>query len=29
MGFEDLTDLPITWADHEDIAIGLYDKFKL
>ncbi|MEJ6693560.1 MAG: Fe-S cluster assembly protein IscX [Saprospiraceae bacterium] len=27
MGFEELTDLPITWADHEDIAIGLYDKF--
>ena len=27
MGFEELTDLPISWVDHEDIAIGLYDKF--
>jgi len=27
MGFQDLTDLPIEWKDHEDIAIGLYDKF--
>jgi len=27
MSFDELTNLPITWADHEDIAIGLYDKF--
>jgi FeS assembly protein IscX len=25
MGFE--LDLPIHWNDHEDIAMGLYDKF--
>ena len=25
MSFE--LDLPIEWADHEDIAMGLYDKF--
>ena len=22
-----LDDLPIKWADHEDVAMGLYDKF--
>lgn len=27
MSFDELTNLPIEWADHEDIAIGLYDKF--
>ncbi len=27
MAFEELDNLPINWADHEDIAIGLYDKF--
>ncbi len=27
MAFEDFDDLPIDWADHEDIAMGLYDKF--
>jgi FeS assembly protein IscX len=27
MGFEDFEDLPIAWADHEDIAIKLYEKF--
>ena len=27
MGFEDFNNHPINWADHEDIAIGLYDKF--
>lgn len=27
MGFEDFEDLPISWSDHEDIAIKLYDKF--
>lgn len=25
MSFE--LDLPINWGDHEDIAMGLYDKF--
>ena len=27
MAFEGFDDLPINWADHEDIAMGLYDKF--
>jgi len=27
MSLNDLTDLPINWEEHEDIAIGLYDKF--
>ncbi len=27
MSLHELTNLPIHWADHEDIAIGLYDKF--
>jgi FeS assembly protein IscX len=27
MNFKDIEDLPISWADHEDIAIKLYDKF--
>ena len=27
MSLNDLTNLPIHWVDHEDIAIGLYDKF--
>lgn len=27
MGFESLDDMPYSWADHEDIAIKLYDKF--
>lgn len=27
MGFENLDDLPIHWADHEDIAMKLYDRF--
>lgn len=27
MAFEGFEDLPIQWADHEDIAMGLYDKF--
>ena len=27
MSLNVLTNLPIHWADHEDIAIGLYDKF--
>jgi len=27
MGFEDFDNHPIEWPDHEDIAIGLYDKF--
>jgi len=27
MAFEDIDDFPIEWADHEDIAMKLYDKF--
>jgi len=27
MAFEELDDLPISWEDHEDIAMKLYDKF--
>ena len=27
MGFEDFDDLPITWNDHEDIAMQLYERF--
>ena len=27
MGFDNLEDLPIEWADHEDIAIKLYERF--
>jgi len=27
MAFEDFDDLPYGWSDHEDIAMGLYDKF--
>ncbi len=27
MPFEDIEDFPIYWADHEDIAMKLYDKF--
>ena len=27
MGFEDFDNHPINWAEHEDIAIGLYEKF--
>lgn len=27
MPFEHIEDLPITWADHEDIAIKLYERF--
>ena len=27
MSFEDFDDLPINWAEHEDIAIRLYEKF--
>jgi len=27
MGFESIENLPINWADHEDIAIKLYEKF--
>lgn len=26
MGFE-LDDLPISWSDHEDVAIKLYERF--
>ncbi len=27
MSFKDFDDLPVTWSDHEDVAIKLYDKF--
>jgi FeS assembly protein IscX len=27
MGFENFEDLPISWEDHEDIAIKLYERF--
>lgn len=27
MGFDNLDDMPYSWADHEDIAMNLYDKF--
>ena len=27
MAFEDFDDFPINWADHEDIAMELYERF--
>ncbi|MCB0645731.1 MAG: Fe-S cluster assembly protein IscX [Saprospiraceae bacterium] len=27
MSFENIENLPIDWADHEDIAIKLYERF--
>ncbi len=27
MAFEDIDNFPITWADHEDIGMKLYEKF--
>lgn len=27
MGFQDFDDMPIQWADHEDIAMKLYERF--
>lgn len=27
MSFEDFDNHPITWSDHEDIAMKLYDRF--
>jgi FeS assembly protein IscX len=27
MAFEDFDDMPIDWAEHEDIAMKLYEKF--
>ncbi|WP_116127427.1 Fe-S cluster assembly protein IscX [Lewinella sp. IMCC34183] len=27
MSFKDFDDFPFGWADHEDIAIALYDRF--
>jgi FeS assembly protein IscX len=27
MAFQDFDDMPINWADHEDIAIKLYERF--
>jgi FeS assembly protein IscX len=27
MSFQEIENLPITWPDHEDIAIKLYERF--
>lgn len=27
MPFKDFDDMPISWADHEDIAMKLYERF--
>lgn len=27
MGFENIDDFPISWTDHEDIAMKLYERF--
>ena len=27
MPFEEFDDMPISWVDHEDIAMKLYDRF--
>ena len=27
MAFKDFDDLPISWSDHEDIAMKLYERF--
>ena len=27
MGFESIDDFPYSWADHEDVAMKLYEKF--
>jgi FeS assembly protein IscX len=27
MAFEDFNNSPITWADHEDVAMALYEHF--
>ena len=27
MAFEDIDNLPINWADHEDIGMKLYERF--
>ena len=27
MGFEEIDNFPINWADHEDIGMKLYEKF--
>ncbi len=27
MAFEEFDDMPIEWAEHEDIAIKLYERF--
>ncbi len=27
MAFDQINDLPIHWADHEDIAMALYERF--
>lgn len=27
MAFHDINNMPFGWAEHEDVAMGLYDKF--
>ncbi len=27
MAFEDIDNLPITWSDHEDVGMKLYERF--
>ena len=27
MAFEEFDDMPVSWAEHEDVAMKLYDKF--
>jgi FeS assembly protein IscX len=27
MAFQDFDDMPITWAEHEDVAMKLYERF--
>lgn len=27
MAFQDIDNMPINWADHEDVAMALYDRF--
>ena len=27
MAFEEIDNLPITWTDHEDIGMRLYERF--
>ncbi len=27
MAFQDIDNMPISWADHEDVAMALYERF--